>query len=130
MWTGQVYYKNRPHPVNGGTEWMPSDFRRFSLTTGPGAHRGGRQRHRRLLRCAPAMAAQPRTAAFTFVFVTVLLDMLALGAIIPVLPKLIAGFYGGDLAQAAKMVGIFGTIFAGMQFFCAPMLGSLSDRVG
>lgn len=74
--------------------------------------------------------AEPRRAAFTFVFITVLLDMLALGAIIPVLPKLIAGFYGGETSTAARVYGLFGTIFALMQFFFAPILGSLSDRVG
>ena len=45
---------------------------------------------------------QPRRrAAFTFIFITVLLDMLSLGIIIPVLPKLVVGFVGGDTALGA-----------------------------
>ena len=77
-----------------------------------------------------ATAASPRRAAFIFIFVTVLLDMLALGMIIPVLPKLVMGFLGDDTAKAARMLGVFGTVWALMQFFFAPLLGSLSDRLG
>ena len=73
---------------------------------------------------------EPRKAALAFIFVTVVLDMLALGITIPVLPKLILGFKGGDSAQAAAVFGTFGTIFAAMQFFFAPVLGALSDRFG
>jgi DHA1 family tetracycline resistance protein-like MFS transporter len=65
-----------------------------------------------------------------FVFVTVMLDMLALGMIIPVLPMLIQEFRGGDTALAARTVGLFGTVWAGVQFFASPVLGSLSDRFG
>jgi MFS transporter, DHA1 family, tetracycline resistance protein len=72
----------------------------------------------------------PRRAAFIFVFITVLLDMLALGMIIPVLPKLVMGFLGGDTAKAARVFGVFGTVWALMQFFFAPVLGSVSDRFG
>jgi multidrug resistance protein len=71
-----------------------------------------------------------RRAAFVFIFITVALDMLALGVIVPVLPKLVLGFEGGDSASAATWVGIFGTIYAAMQFFFAPLLGALSDRFG
>ncbi len=72
----------------------------------------------------------PRKAALAFIFVTVVLDMLALGITIPVLPKLILGFKDGDSARAAAVYGTFGTIFAAMQFFFAPVLGALSDRFG
>ncbi len=71
-----------------------------------------------------------RKAAAAFIFLTVSLDMLALGMIAPVLPRLIAGFLHNNTASAATMLGIFGTVFAGMQFFCSPILGSLSDRFG
>jgi MFS transporter, DHA1 family, tetracycline resistance protein len=71
-----------------------------------------------------------RRAAATFIFFTVTLDMLALGMIAPVLPRLIEGFLHGDTSSAAKMLGLFGTIFAAMQFFFSPILGSLSDRFG
>jgi DHA1 family tetracycline resistance protein-like MFS transporter len=69
-------------------------------------------------------------AAFGFVFVTVLLDMIALGIIIPVLPGLIVGFMGGDTARGAEMFGLFGTAWALMQFLFSPMLGALADRFG
>ncbi len=75
-------------------------------------------------------APQGRRAAATFIFLTVTLDMLAMGMIAPVLPRLIAGFLHGDASNAAKMLGLFGTVFAAMQFFCSPILGSLSDRFG
>jgi MFS transporter, DHA1 family, tetracycline resistance protein len=71
-----------------------------------------------------------RRAAATFIFFTVTLDMLALGMISPVLPSLIEGFLHGDTSSAAKMLGLFGTVFAVMQFFCSPIIGSLSDRYG
>ena len=61
----------------------------------------------------------PRRAAFAFVFVTVMLDMLALGLIIPVLPKLIESFMGGDTADAAKVYGVFATAWAALR---APVL--------
>lgn len=72
----------------------------------------------------------PRKAAATFIFFTVSLDMLAMGMIAPVLPRLISSFLAGNTARAAEMLGIFGTVFAAMQFFCSPILGSLSDRFG
>ncbi len=75
-------------------------------------------------------APGPRRAAFAFVFVTVLLDMFAIGIIIPVLPKLVEDFMGGDTARAAIIYGIFGTAWALMQFLFSPVLGSLSDRFG
>jgi DHA1 family tetracycline resistance protein-like MFS transporter len=71
-----------------------------------------------------------RGAALAFIFVTVALDMLAFGIVIPVLPKLILGFRGGDVASAAGWQALFGTVFAGLQFACAPALGALSDRFG
>lgn len=72
----------------------------------------------------------PRRAAFAFVFVTVMLDMFAIGIIIPVLPNLVKDFMGGDTARAAVIYGIFGTAWALMQFLFMPVLGSLSDRFG
>ncbi len=75
-------------------------------------------------------APGPRRAAFAFVFVTVLLDLFAIGIIIPVLPKLVEDFMGGNTARAAIVYGVFGTAWALMQFLFSPMLGSLSDRFG
>ena len=76
------------------------------------------------------MARGHGRAAFAFIFVTVVIDMLALGVIVPVLPKLIVAFRGGDTASGATYVGIFGTVFAAMQFLFSPVLGSLSDQYG
>lgn len=77
-----------------------------------------------------SLSPAPRRAAFAFVFITVLLDMFAIGIIIPVLPKLVEDFMGGDTARAAAMYGLFGTAWALMQFLFSPVLGSLSDRFG
>ena len=71
-----------------------------------------------------------RRATFAFIFVTVMLDMLALGIIVPVLPKLIVHFEHGDMAHAAMQTGVFGFVFAAMQFFFAPVIGSASDHFG
>jgi DHA1 family tetracycline resistance protein-like MFS transporter len=71
-----------------------------------------------------------RRAALVFIFLTVTLDMLALGVIIPVLPKLVESFVGGDIPRAAKIVGLMGTVWAVMQFFFSPVQGALSDRFG
>jgi DHA1 family tetracycline resistance protein-like MFS transporter len=76
------------------------------------------------------LSTSPRKAAFAFVFVTVLLDMLALGMVIPVLPKLIESFLAGDTARASEFVGLFATVWALMQFLFSPVLGALSDRFG
>ncbi len=69
-------------------------------------------------------------SALPFIFVTVLLDVLSFGIIIPVLPNLLKQMVGGDAAIAASYYGLFGTTWAVAQFFCAPILGSLSDRFG
>jgi MFS transporter, DHA1 family, tetracycline resistance protein len=71
-----------------------------------------------------------RRATFTFIFITVLLDMLALGIVIPVLPKLILEFVGGDAVKGADYLGLFGTAWAVMQFLFSPIHGALSDRFG
>jgi MFS transporter, DHA1 family, tetracycline resistance protein len=71
-----------------------------------------------------------RRAALAFIFVTILIDVLAFGVIIPVLPHLVEEFVGGDTSQAAYWVGIFSFSFAVVQFFSAPIQGALSDRFG
>ncbi|MEF3366527.1 TCR/Tet family MFS transporter [Methylocystis sp. 9N] len=73
---------------------------------------------------------RPRKAAFVFILITIALDMLALGVMIPVLPMLIAEFEGGDLRAAAGATGVFGFAWALMQFLFQPVLGALSDRYG
>lgn len=71
-----------------------------------------------------------RRAALAFIFVTIVLDMFALGLVIPVLPYLVEDFLGGDTARAAKVYGLFGTVWALMQFVSMPVMGALSDRFG
>jgi len=71
-----------------------------------------------------------RKAALVFIFVTVLLDVLALGLIIPVLPELVVQFTGGDWAKGAELTGVFSTVWAAMQLVFSPLFGALSDRFG
>ncbi len=77
-----------------------------------------------------ASSAPARNTAVAFIFVTVLLDMLAIGLIMPILPKLVESFVDNDTASAARIFGVFGTAWALMQLIFSPILGSLSDRFG
>jgi MFS transporter, DHA1 family, tetracycline resistance protein len=79
---------------------------------------------------SPSPAPAPTRAAFLFIFITVALDMLALGVMIPVLPKLIIEFEHGNVAKAAGAAGLFGFSWAAMQFVFSPLLGAISDRRG
>jgi DHA1 family tetracycline resistance protein-like MFS transporter len=78
----------------------------------------------------PSSSLGPRKAATIFVLVTVLLDVLALGISIPILPKLVESMLDGNTARAAIIFGLFSTAFALMQFLFQPVLGALSDRFG
>lgn len=71
-----------------------------------------------------------KQGAFIFVFITVVLDMVALGVTVPVLPKLIVEFKGGDIPAASAVNMLFAAVWAGAQFIFAPLLGALSDRIG
>ena len=91
----------------------------------------------------PAPSGPPK-GALAFIFITVMLDALALGMVAPVLPKLVATLLAGEhlsprlmrhlprntVALAAAVYGLFNTVFALMQFFFSPVIGSLSDRFG
>ncbi|KLB30692.1 MFS transporter, partial [Xanthomonas hortorum pv. gardneri] len=79
---------------------------------------------------ASAPAPGRRRAALIFIFITVLIDVLSFGVIIPVLPDLVRHFTGGDYAVAAGWIGWFGFLFAAIQFVCSPLQGALSDRYG
>jgi DHA1 family tetracycline resistance protein-like MFS transporter len=70
-----------------------------------------------------------RKAALVFIFLVVLIDVLAFGLVIPVLPHLVEEFTGST-AQAALWIGVFGTVFAAIQFLSSPIQGALSDRYG
>jgi len=76
------------------------------------------------------MATGVRKAALIFIFVTVLIDVLAFGVIIPVLPHLVQKFVGGDTSTAAYWTGAFAFAFSLVQFFSAPIQGALADRYG
>ena len=65
-----------------------------------------------------------------FIFVTLFIDILGVGIIIPILPELIREFLGGAFAQTGRYYGLIISIYAFMQFLCAPVLGALSDRFG
>jgi len=65
-----------------------------------------------------------------FLLITVLLDAMGIGLIIPVMPELIRDVQGGSLAQAALWGGVLATVFAVMQFLFSPGLGNLSDHYG
>jgi len=75
-------------------------------------------------------AHPPRKAALAFIFVTVLIDMLAFGMIIPILPLLVQNMAGGSAARGAEIYGAFGTAWALMQLIFSPVQGSLSDHFG
>jgi MFS transporter, DHA1 family, tetracycline resistance protein len=68
--------------------------------------------------------------ALTFIFVTVLIDVIGLGIIIPVLPKLIEQLIGGDLSEASRYNAWLAVAYGLMQFVFSPVLGGLSDRFG
>lgn len=78
----------------------------------------------------PELSAGRRKAALTFILITVALDILAFGIIIPVLPKLVVDFLGGDTSRGAQVYGLFGVVWALMQFVFSPILGAFSDRYG
>ncbi|MFT3790427.1 MAG: TCR/Tet family MFS transporter [Rudaea sp.] len=75
-------------------------------------------------------ASPARRAALIFIFVTLLIDILSFGLIIPVLPHLIENFLGGDISSAARWYGAFQIVFMAMQFVFTPVQGALSDRFG
>src|SRR3984885_10610164 len=79
---------------------------------------------------ADSLTASRRRAAVIFIFITVVIDVLGFGLVIPVLPLLVKQFMSGDPAKGAEMFGVFGTVWALMQFFFSPLLGAVSDRFG
>jgi DHA1 family tetracycline resistance protein-like MFS transporter len=71
-----------------------------------------------------------RTPGLIFIFITMLIDVIGFGLIIPVLPKLLEEMTGGDLSTAARWGGVLMFTYAGMQFLFSPIIGGLSDRYG
>ena len=78
----------------------------------------------------PTITPLNRKRAFAIIFVTVLVDSIGFGIIIPVLPQLIMTLTGVTVDRAAGYGGWLSFVYALMQFFCAPVLGNLSDRFG
>ncbi len=68
--------------------------------------------------------------AFIFIFITVLLDILSVGIIIPVLPRLVQTLLGGDMIRTAELFGWFISVWAVAQFLFSPVMGALSDHFG
>jgi MFS transporter, DHA1 family, tetracycline resistance protein len=79
---------------------------------------------------APAATSQGRPAAFIFIFICAVANVLSFGLIIPILPNLVKSFVGGDTARASEWVVIFSTTWGLIQFGLGPVLGLLSDRFG
>ena len=71
-----------------------------------------------------------KTSSLTFIFLTVLIDVIGLGVIIPVLPKLISSLSHQDISHAASYAALLLPTYALMQFVCSPIIGGLSDRYG
>lgn len=76
----------------------------------------------------PAMP--PRKPALIFIFITLFLDVLGIGLVVPILPKLVESLDGGGVDHASYIYGWLVGLYALMQFLFAPILGNLSDRFG
>jgi DHA1 family tetracycline resistance protein-like MFS transporter len=74
--------------------------------------------------------SSPRSAAIGFIFITILIDVIGWGLIIPVMPELIAGLKHIPINQASREGGVLLSVYAVMQFVCAPIMGNLSDKYG
>lgn len=79
--------------------------------------------------CLAMLTKRRFQPAIAFIFVTAVLDIMAMGIVVPVLPALIEEFTGSN-AGAGLWNGIMVALWAGMQFLCSPIMGSLSDRYG
>jgi DHA1 family tetracycline resistance protein-like MFS transporter len=76
------------------------------------------------------MNRQPGKFAVIFVFITVFIDMVGFGLVMPVLPRLIEDVSGSDLAGASIWGGWLFFAYGGMQFLFGPAIGNLSDAFG
>ncbi|MDO5636674.1 MAG: TCR/Tet family MFS transporter [Myroides sp.] len=71
-----------------------------------------------------------KSAAIGFIFITMLIDIIGIGIIIPVIPKLLQELNHSDISEAAKLGGWLAFAYAFTQFLFAPFMGNLSDRFG
>jgi DHA1 family tetracycline resistance protein-like MFS transporter len=76
------------------------------------------------------MARPKKSAALGFIFITIFIDVLGLGIIIPVLPKLLQVLGNIDVSKASTYIGWLTFVYASMQFVFASIMGNLSDRYG
>jgi len=76
------------------------------------------------------MSKPSKQAALGFIFVTLLIDVMGFGIIIPVLPNLIQHLIHGSISDAAPYAGLMALAYASMQFLFSPLIGNLSDRFG
>ena len=76
------------------------------------------------------MARQKGSASILFIFITLVIDVLGIGLIVPIMPTLISSFTGGDLSSASQYSGWMMASYAIMQFLFSPVLGGLSDQFG
>ena len=76
------------------------------------------------------MTSHSNSKALSFIFITLLIDVIGLGIIIPVLPALIEQITGGDISEASRTGGWLTFAYAAMQFLFSPVIGGLSDRYG
>lgn len=76
------------------------------------------------------MAKGTKQAAMGFIFITMLIDVIGLGIIIPVVPKLLQELSGADISEAARIGGLLAFAYAFTQFLFAPLIGNLSDQFG
>lgn len=74
--------------------------------------------------------AAPRKPALGFIVVTLFLDILGIGLVAPILPRLVESFVGNDASEGAFYVGVLAASYAAMQFIFSPIMGSVSDRFG
>jgi len=76
------------------------------------------------------MAKNKKEAALGFIFITLLIDIIGFGIIIPILPQLIQGLIHGTLSDASRYGGLLIFAYSFMQFLCSPIIGNLSDQFG
>lgn len=75
-------------------------------------------------------APSARPASLVFIVVTLILDMLGIGLILPIMPRLLESLSGGDIVAAAHVLGLLTALYSAMQFLFGPLTGALSDRFG
>jgi DHA1 family tetracycline resistance protein-like MFS transporter len=77
-----------------------------------------------------ALTQPKKKAALSFIFITLLIDVIGLAIIIPVFPKLIESLIHGTISEASRYSGLLLVAYAVMQFLFSPLVGNLSDKYG